>query len=459
MELLICVSVLVVVVCIGGVAFSQHSKLRNCEEMLRQKEELFNVAELERAKLTERCSYLEEIEKKYTELSDKCLMLEKDRVLLATNLEQEKKNLAEKIKLLESAEQKLTDTFKALSSDALSKNNQSFIALAKSVFEQLQEKAKSDIAVSTKSVGELVTPIKTALTEVDNKLGELEKSRVGAYEALKQQVKDLIETQNSLKTETGHLVAALKNPAMRGLWGEMQLRRVVEIAGMTEHCDFEEQVSASNEDTNIRPDMVIYFPEGKNIVVDSKAPLSAYLEALNTKDERQKKELLNKHVQQIRKHVLALADKKYWAQFEHSPEFVVMFLPGEVFFSVAAEQDPELTEFALQKKVVISTPVSLVALLRTIALGWRNENLTKDAKKIIELGQELYKRLADMSKHISDLGRNIGSAVASYNQTVASLETRVLVSARKFKDLETQEKSITNLKEVENTVRQLKYSE
>ncbi len=459
MELLICASVLIVVVCIGGVAFSQHSKLRNCEDALRQKEEQFNSAELERAKLTERCSYLEEIEKKYAELSDKCLMLEKDRVLLATNLEQEKKNLAEKIKLLESAEQKLTDTFKALSSDALSKNNQSFIALAKSVFEQLQEKAKSDIAVSTKSVGDLVTPIKTALTEVDNKLGELEKSRVGAYEALKQQVKDLIETQNSLKTETGHLVAALKNPAMRGLWGEMQLRRVVEIAGMTEHCDFEEQVSASGEDTNIRPDMVIYFPEGKNIVVDSKVPLSAYLEALNTKDERQKKELLNKHVQQIRKHVLALADKKYWAQFEHSPEFVVMFLPGEVFFSVAAEQDPELIEFALQKKVVISTPVSLVALLRTIALGWRNENLTKDAKKIIELGQELYKRLADMSKHISDLGRNIGSAVASYNQTVASLETRVLVSARKFKDLETQEKSITNLKEIENTVRQLKYSE
>lgn len=448
-------AVCIIIVYLGIVAVYQYVRLKSYADQLKEEKAKCYSVELEKTALLERCSRLDHLDKEYNKLSDHCLQLEKEKILLASSLEQEKRNLTEKMQLLEAAEQKLTDTFKALSSDALSQNNQSFIELAKSVFEQFQERSKSDMEAKAKSVNDLVTPIKNALTDVDTKLGELEKSRIGAYEALKQQVKDLIDTQNSLKVETGNLAAALKNPAMRGLWGEMQLKRVVEISGMTEHCDFDEQVSLVNAEVNIRPDMVIYFPAGKNIVVDAKAPLSAYLEALNTSDENQKKALLDKHVQQIRKHVSILADKKYWSQFKTSPEFVVMFLPGEVFFSTAAEHDPTLIEFAMQKKVIISTPMSLVALLRTIALGWKNETLTQNAHDIIKMGQELYKRLADMSLHISNLGKSINSAVTSYNKTIASLETRVFVTARKFKDLETQDKNITNMNGIEQVVRQL----
>lgn len=450
-------AVCTIIVYLCAVSAYQYMKLKSCAtELSKEKSKCYSI-ELEKAALSERCVRFSNLENEHRKLLEKCLQLEKEKILLASNLEQEKKNLAEKIKLLEEVEKKFTDTFKALSSDALSQNNRSFIELAKSEFARFQEKAKSDLDVKTKSVNDLMMPIKNALTDVDNKLGELEKSRIGAYESLKQQVKDLIDTQNSLKAETCNLAAALKNPAMRGMWGEMQLKRVVEISGMTEHCDFDEQVALVNEETNIRPDMVIYFPAGKNIVVDAKTPFSAYLEALNTSDENQKKILLDKHVQQIRKHVSVLADKKYWSQFKTSPEFVVMFLPGEVFFSTAAERDPTLIEFAMQKKVIIATPMSLIALLRTIALGWKNESLTQHAHDVVKMGQELYKRLADMSVHILNLGKNINSAVTSYNKTIASLESRVLVTARRFKDLETQDKNIADLNEIEQPVKQLEY--
>ncbi|MBR1733995.1 MAG: DNA recombination protein RmuC [Alphaproteobacteria bacterium] len=449
---------IIILVSFFCVFFSQRYQLKQLKEKnyeLAEIERQYQAVLLENSKLQERCSLHHELIEKYNELQQKYSQLEQEKIILSTNLEQERKNLQEKLKLIENAEQKLTDTFKAISSDTLSKNNSTFLDLAKSVFEKLHEKAKSEFSSSTKSMNELVTPIKSALENVDSKLTELEKSRVGAYEALKQQINDMIQAQNSLKTETSHLVSALKTPTVRGRWGEMQLRRVVELAGMIEHCDFEEQqtISNSNSEKDYRPDMIIYLPGDHHIIVDAKAPLSAYLEALETNDDRLRKEFLEKHAQQIRKHVSVLAGKKYWMQFDKSPEFVIMFLPGEVFFSVATQYDMNLIEFAMQQRVIISTPTILLALLHAIAQGWRQENLAENAKQIIKMGQELYQRLSIMADHVAQLGRNINSAVQSYNSTVASLESRVLVSARKFKDLEIHEKNIVELNPIETNAR------
>lgn len=449
---------IVVVTSFFCVFFSQRYKLKDLKQKLLELiniEQQYQQALLENSKLQERCAQHQDLIAKYNELQQKYSALEQEKVLLSANLEQERKNLQEKLKLLEDAERKLSDTFKAISADALSKNNSAFLDLAKSVFEQFQEKAKSEFSLSTKSMNDLVTPIKSALENVDVKLGELEKNRVGAYEALRQQVDDMILTQKSLKDETNHLVSALKTPSVRGRWGEMQLRRVVELAGMVEHCDFEEQVEISDNERTIRPDMIIYLPGDHQIIVDAKAPLDAYLEALETNDEKMKKNLLKEHARQIRNHVSALANKKYWAQFEKSPEFVIMFLPGEVFFSVATEYDVNLIEFAMQQRVIISTPTILLGLLHAIAQGWRQENLAENAKQIIKMGQELYQRLSVMAEHIAQLGKNINAAVQSYNSTVASMESRVLVSARKFKELEVHEKNIIELTPIEQTTRSI----
>ncbi len=410
---------------------------------------------LEKAQLKERCDHLELFEKKYENLFNICSELEKKNILLQANLEQEKKNLSEKVSLLQNAEVKLCDTFKALSSEALLKNNKSFLDLAQVAFSKFQEKTKSDLELNKKSVGDLVDPIKLALDGVGEKLGDLEKSRIGAYEALKQQVSDLIVSQNSLKTETNRLVSALKAPNTRGRWGEIQLRRVVELSGMMEHCDFEEQISTSNFYTKIRPDMVIYYPGNKQVIVDSKVPLTAYLKSLETSNEVERKILLKDHAKHLRDHVTKLSKKEYWSQFQDSPEFVIMFLPGEVFFSVAVEQDPELIEFAMRERVLITTPTTLLALLHTIAWGWRQENLAENAKQIVKMGQDLYKRLSDLSQRFSNLGKSIASTVNNYNQTVATLEGRVLVSARKFTEIENHEKNIIELSEIDNNVRQL----
>lgn len=418
------------------------------------KEEVSEL-KLDRVRLEEKCGCLESFEQKYEEANIRYLELEKENIFLKTNLEQEKKNLEEKIGLLQEAEKKLSDTFKALSSDALAKNNKSFLDLAQVTFSKLQEKAKSDFELSRKSIGELVDPIKVILDGVGEKLGDLEKSRVGAYEALKQQVGDLIISQNSLRSETSKLVSALKTPNTRGRWGEIQLRRVVELSGMVEHCDFQEQVIVNSSDAKVRPDMVIYYPGDKQIIVDSKVPLASYLKSLEATDEAEKKALLKEHSKHLREHVISLSKKEYWDQFPNSPEFVIMFLPGEIFFSVAVEQDPELIEFAMREKVLIATPTTLLALLHTIAWGWRQENIEENAKQIVKMGQDLFKSLCDMSGHFSGLGKNIASVVNNYNKTIASFESRVLTKARKFKEIEGHEKNLVELQEIDSSVRQI----
>jgi len=380
---------------------------------------------------------------------------------LRTQLENEKKLGEEKLKMLLEAQEGFKKSFKLLSSEALKENHQSFMDLAKSSLETMHQESKSDLDKRQVAINHLVKPLNDSLTKVDKKIDELEKSRTGAYESLNQQVKSLFETQNYLRQETSNLVKALRSPVVRGRWGEIQLKRVVELAGMLDHCDFYEQESKESDNGRLRPDLVVKLPGGKNIIVDSKAPLSAYLESLEQVDEKLRVEKLKDHARQIRTHIQHLSRKSYWDQFQPAPEFVVLFLPGETFFSAALEQDPSLIEVGVEQKVILATPTTLIALLRAVSYGWKQEHLTENAKQIGEIGKELYKRIYDMSRHISGLGKNIKNAVDSYNKTVGTFESRVLVSARRLNDMEfiSHAATVEDPSPVENYPRSLQNSE
>lgn len=389
-------------------------------------------------------------------LRDELAREKAERASLSTLLNEERKAAHEKLELVNDARAKLMDAFKALSAEALKSNNESFLELARTHLEKFQVEAKKDLESRQKEITEAVNPVRDSLAQVDHKLQAMEKERVSSYAGLNEQVKNLALTQNRLRDETSRLVRALRTPNVRGRWGEIQLKRVVEIAGMLPYCDFDEQISVTADDARLRPDLIVRLPGGKNIVVDAKAPLEAYLNALDCEEDSEKNAHLLSHSRQIRDHMVKLSSKAYWDQFQPTPDFVIMFLPGETFFSAALEQNPHIIEEGVNQRVILASPTTLIALLRAVAYGWQQEKLTESAEEISNLGKELFNRLCVFTEHLEKLGNSLEGAVSNYNKAVGSFDSRVLVTARQFPDLGlSSNKEVPYLKQVEKAPREI----
>jgi DNA recombination protein RmuC len=377
------------------------------------------------------------------EMSRSCAVAETQAAETAKHAEEQKALLAQ-------ARQELAEAFQALSGEALKQNNEAFLNLAKTSFETIQAEAKGELAQRQQAIDQLVKPLTESLHRYDEQLRHLEQSRQAAYGGLDQHLKSLAESQQRLQQETGNLVNALRAPAVRGRWGEITLKRVAELAGMVAHCDFVEQESVTVDEGRLRPDMVVQLPGGRKIIVDAKTVLAAYLDAHEAPTEEQRAENLRRHAAQVRARMDQLSLKAYWSQFELAPEFVVLFLPGEQFLGAALEQDAKLIEDGFAQGVVLATPTTLMALLRAVAYGWRQERLAAHAEEAGQLGKDLYERMAVLAEHLNDVGQALGKSVLAYNKAVGSLETRILPAARRFKELGvSSEKDIPALDPVE----------
>lgn len=385
---------------------------------------------------------------------------ESEIVHLTARLEIERQRHREKVAAMEEARKHMMATFASLSRRALHENSETFLELAQQNLQQFHIRAQAGLDEKEKAVSALVTPISEALEKTRDQIHEIEKERKEAHGALNQHLRLVAESHRGLQNETRNLVKALSRPEVRGRWGEMTLKRLAELSGMVEHCDFTEQESVRSDEGMLRPDMVVRMPDKREIVVDAKTPLDGYLEAMEATDDEQRAKALKRHARKLRERVRELASKAYWTQFRNSPDFVVLFVPGDQFLAAALELDPGLLEDSLDSKVVLATPTSLVALLRAVAFGWRQLVLTRNAEIIRDLGEDLYRRIATFVEHMGRLGRTLGSSVENYNRALGSLERQVLPGARRFTELGIQpNKDLEELEPVEKATLSPKQSD
>lgn len=394
--------------------------------------------------------------KEFEDLKKENLELRDSRTALVASIEEERRHFNDKIEFVEKAKRDLGDLFKNLSSEVFQANSKRFIELAEQNFIKHSELSNMAMDKRKLEIGGLLQPITDSLKSFDSKVSQLEIARISAYSGILEQFKIQQENIAKLNLETNSLVKALHSSSTRGSWGEIQLKRVVELAGMLPYCDFIEQEYSDRNGSRSRPDMVIKLPNHKNVVVDAKAPLKAYLEALDISDEAQKKLKFKEHAKQVRLHIQTLSNKAYWEQFQPTPEFVIIFLPGESYFSTAVENDPSLLEYGVDKNVILSTPSSLIALLKAVAYGWKQEKLALNAIEVRDLGQNLYDRVLTLTKYFVDLRKGIESSVFAYNKAVGAIENRVLVTARRFRDLGAASgDDIVQLESVESGLKEL----
>jgi len=390
----------------------------------------------------------------YLWLHKKIAALQAEQLRLQTTLDIERQQHTEKNASLEQVRQQLAETFNQLSTEALKHNSETFLKLAEENLSKFQSHAEGQLQQKEKAVENLLKPIKEALDKTERQIHHVEKERKEAYGALHKHLETMALTQANLQDETRNLVQALRRPEVRGQWGELTLKRLAELAGMVEHCDFFEQEQIKTETGNVRPDMIVRMPDRRDIVVDAKTPLDAYLRAIDAKSDEQRLQELQTHARHVRERVKELASKSYWSSLKNTPDFVVLFIPGDQFLSAALDQDKGLLEFALQQKVILSTPTSLVALLRAIAYGWRQEQLAENAEHIRQVGEELYGRLLTYTDHLGRLGKSLEGSVKHYNSAVGSFDSRILPSARKFSELGVQtEKTLDRTDQIESAPR------
>lgn len=378
-----------------------------------------------------------------------------EKARIETKLQEAQKNIEEQKKLLDQATEKLTDTFKSLSANALQSNNEEFMKLARQSLETILEKTKSEFG--KEAIDNTLAPLKDALKRYDVEIKRMENERQKAYGGLEEQLNNLMVTHEKLKDETSALVNALKRPHVRGRWGEITLRRVVELVGMSEYCDFTEQTSVSIEDGKLRPDLIVHLPGKRAIIIDAKAPLKHFLDANEAETEKERDAAMVAHARAVREHMKKLAAKDYWRQFEESPDFVVLFLPGDSFFSAALELDRNLIEDGINNKVILATPTTLIALLRTIALSWQQQRMTENARRIAEAGAELHERICIFQEHLERIGSSLNTAVQNYNRAAGSFSARVIPGAKKLEELGVKQtkKQAKEVEQIEMNVREL----
>jgi len=428
----------VAVLALGGCAYLfyalglERQKVELADKLTASTKEQLTLQQVENAAISARLEVIPKLEQEIDMHKDD--IAEKDKQILALRLDAER--LDEKLKSLEEAEERLRTGFAEMAQQAMKENAEQFLTLAKTKFEGLNKEGVQELGKKEKAIADMLTPIQERLAKLDESTRAIEKERSEAYGSLTEQVKNMMESQQKLGVETRRLVTALRNPAQRGQWGEIQLRRVVEMAGMVEHCDFEAQVTREGEDGKLRPDIVVQLPNDRVIVVDAKVPYEAYSRAIETENEDERRVLYADHARQVRQHIEKLSRKSYHQQFEKTPEFVVMFLPAEPMFSAALEHAPDLIDFGVGNKVLICTPITLIALLKSVASGWRHEQLHENAVQIGQMARDLHRRVGKLASNFSKLGRMLNSSVTAYNDTVGSLEGSVLPQMRKFKELD-----------------------